>query len=111
MKTRVFWLVACVIPYVLWLFWVGAFTSQPTPWEEKDTYMWIALGILGFPGSVIWFYVAATGQVLLERSGIHSTNIYIIDTVIWLGSVFVGYLQWFYIAPWLKKLIFRRQRS
>lgn len=103
MWKKIAWFCACIVPYVHWLIWVGAFSSAPTSWEEKDVYLWAALAVLGFPGTLVWFYVAALIQLGLENAGVSTNNLYIANTAIWLGAVSVGYAQWFYFVPLIKR--------
>jgi len=100
---KIIWLVLCIAPYLHWLMWIGAFSSESTSWQEKDIYMWISLSALGFPCSVVWFYLAALFQLALAQIGIEFTNLYVTNTLIWIGAVVVGYLQWFILVPLLRK--------
>lgn len=95
------WLGGCSCAYVVWLTSVGAFSNVAAPYAgEKEFYLWALLAMAGFPGVLLWLVCAAFILKGLYFADVDvSSRPYLTTTIIWLGAVVVGYIQWFHIVP------------
>ncbi len=104
MRLKIIWLSACAAAYIFWLISVGSFSNTSVPYAaEKGMYLTIFLATMGFPSVPVWYVCAALVLKGFEAFGILTPNGYVTDTVIWVGAVIVGYVQWFHVVPAFKR--------
>jgi hypothetical protein len=68
--------------------------------------------VLSFPLGLLWLWLASGAGHLLAQFGIDIGGAsWTADIVVWLGFVVVGYLQWFFLLPWMIRKVRSRNRT
>lgn len=97
---KVIWLFAC-IAVLIWEFLSCGQQSHPGLRAECLLLAGGLMVVLTFPVGLLWVWLVSGAGYLLALFGIESpAGPSVVDLVVWVGFVLVGYFQWFVFLPW-----------
>ena len=106
---RVGWLLLCVAALAVW--WLGwGFVDGAGQRIEHRQLLDVIMGVLAFPAGLVWVYVAPNLESL-AKSAVLATGVppefwrsYGPELLAWLGATLIGYVQWFWLLPYVFRL-------
>lgn len=106
---RVGWLLLCVAALAVW--WLGwGFVDGAGQRIEHRQLLDVIMGVLAFPAGLLWVYVAPNLESL-AKSAVLATGVppefwrsYGPELLAWLGATLIGYVQWFWLLPYVFRL-------
>jgi hypothetical protein len=106
---RIGWLLLCVAALAGW--WLGwGFVDGAGQRIEHRQLLDLIMGVLAFPAGLLWVYVAPNLESLAESAvvaaGVPAAfwRSYGPELLAWLGATLFGYLQWFWLLPYVFRL-------
>jgi len=106
---RIGWLLLCVVALAGW--WLGwGFVDGAGQRIEHRQLLDLIMGILAFPAGLLWVYVAPNLESLAESAVVAAGvpaefwRSYGPELLAWLGATLFGYLQWFWLLPYVFRL-------
>lgn len=108
---KIVWLIAC-LAVLVWTFVACGHEANTTLRGECSLLAAIIMAFLTLPVGLLWWLLVSAAGYVLSLVGIEIGGVSAIaDLVVWLGFVFVGYLQWFKLVPWVVRRIRERKRA
>ena len=96
---RIAWILSCVFVMAWTIASCGAVAS-PMLRNECELVWSIVLAALGFPVTTVWWISLSAAGSLFSSVGVELGLNPAFDAIAWVGSVVLGYIQWFVFVPW-----------
>jgi len=98
------WLALCLAVLAVWWFGWG-FVDGAGQRIEHRQFLEAAMGVLAFPGGLLWVWVAPHFEPLVQ-SAANAAGVtapmwrsYGPPLLTWFGATLIGYVQWFWLLP------------
>jgi len=103
------WLLLCLLALAGWWFGWGFVDGAGQRIEHRQLLDAI-MGVLAFPAGLLWVWIAPNLESLAKSAalaaGVPSAvwRLYGPELVAWLGATVLGYIQWFWLLPYVFRL-------
>ena len=103
------WLLLCLLALAGWWFEWGFVDGAGQRIEQRQLLDAI-MGVLAFPAGLLWVWIAPNLESLAKSAalaaGVPSAfwRLYGPELVAWLGATVLGYIQWFWLLPYVFRL-------
>jgi len=106
---KIGWLVMCLAALAGW--WLGwSFVDGAGHRVDHRQFLDTAMGVIAFPAGLIWIWAApaleSLAEVLARSAGIPANywDSYGPELFAWFGAALIGYIQWFWLFPYVFRL-------
>ena len=100
------WLLLCIAALAGW--WLGwGFVDGAGQRIEHRQFLDAIMGVIAFPGGLLWVWVAPSLEPLAETAALAAglpKPVWIRygpESLVWVGATLIGYIQWFWLLPYV----------
>ncbi len=106
---RLGWLLLCFAALAGW--WLGwGFVDGAGQRIEHRQLLDAIMGVLAFPAGLLWVWIAPNLESLAKSAALAagvraaSWQMYGPELLAWMGATLLGYIQWFWMLPYVFRL-------
>ncbi|UCD69371.1 MAG: hypothetical protein JSW48_04635 [Betaproteobacteria bacterium] len=103
------WLLLCLAALAGWWFGWG-FVDGAGQRIEYRQFLVAVMGVLAFPAGLLWVWIASNLESLAGFAALAAGvppafwRLYGPEVLAWLGATLLGYIQWFWLLPYIFRL-------
>ncbi len=106
---RLGWLLLCLAALAGW--WLGwGFVDGAGQRIEHRQLLDAIMGVLAFPAGLLWVWIAPNLESLAKSAALAAGvrpaiwQMYGPELLAWMGATLLGYIQWFWMLPYVFRL-------